>query len=222
VPDVFSRSRDGRSARRVDYAARVWVEHVPDVIFEHPRLTAIYDAIEPDRTDLDVYVDIAGELGARRVLDVGCGTGTFALHLAGRGLEVTGLDPARGSLDVARSKPGADQVRWIHGDARALPPTQVDLATMTGNVAQAIVEPADWDTTLRCVYEAPSVDLCPRRQLGAARSDHELLVPTATGAKVVEIDTGFARPVTSNDMFRVTDLTAVRTVATTRPTGDGP
>jgi hypothetical protein len=53
-------------------------------------------------------------------------------------------------------------------------------------------------------------------------SDRELLVATATGAKAVDIDTGFARPVTSNDVFRVPDLTAVRTVATSRPTGDGP
>jgi len=26
-----------------------------DPIFEHPRLAAIYDALDPDRSDLDVY-----------------------------------------------------------------------------------------------------------------------------------------------------------------------
>jgi SAM-dependent methyltransferase len=128
---------------------------VPDDIFEHPRLTAIYDAVvDPDRSDLDVYVAIADELGARSVLDVGCGTGTFALLLADRGLDVTGVDPADGSLAVARAKRRADRVRWIHGDASALPPLQVDLATMTGNVAQAIVDRADWDRTLQGVGAA--------------------------------------------------------------------
>ena len=127
---------------------------VPDNIFEHPRLAAIYDALDADRSDLDVYVAIAEELGARRVLDVGCGTGTFALLLADRGLEVTGLDPAGGSLRVARAKAGSERVRWIHGDAKALPSLRVDLATMTGNVAQAIVEPSDWEETLRGVYKA--------------------------------------------------------------------
>jgi len=127
---------------------------VPDNIFEHPRLAAIYDALDADRSDLDVYVAIAEELGARRVLDVGCGTGTFALLLADRGLEVTALDPAGGSLRVARAKAGSERVRWIRGDAKALPSLRVDLATMTGNVAQAIVEPSDWEETLRGVYKA--------------------------------------------------------------------
>ncbi|MEO3889323.1 class I SAM-dependent methyltransferase [Nonomuraea sp. B5E05] len=127
---------------------------MPDDIFEHPRLAAVYDDLDPDRSDLDVYAAIAGELGARSVLDVGCGTGTFALMLAERGIEVTGVDPALGSLDVARAKPGADRVRWIHGDATGLPPLRADLATMTGNVAQAIVAPQDWSGTLRGVHDA--------------------------------------------------------------------
>ena len=125
--------------------------------FEHPRLAAIYDALDDDRSDLDVYAGIAEELGAWRVLDVGCGTGTFAVLLADRGFEVTGVDPALASLDVARAKPGGDRVRWIHGDATSLPRLQVELATMNGNVAQAIVEHTEWEATLRGIYDA----LCP-------------------------------------------------------------
>ena len=128
-----------------------------DNFFEHPRLAAIYDAFEADRSDLDVYAAIADELGARRVLDVGCGTGTFAVMLAGRGLEVVGVDPAEASLDVARAKRGGERVRWIHGDATLLPPLEVDVATMTGNVAQAIVDETDWQGTLRGIHDV----LCP-------------------------------------------------------------
>lgn len=131
---------------------------MPDPIFAHPRLAAVYDAFDADRSDLDAYLAVTDELGAGSVLDVGCGTGTFALLLAVRGLDVVGVDPAAASLAVARSKPGADRVRWLDGDVRAVasarPPVRVDLATMTGNVAQAIVDPGDWAATLRGVHEA--------------------------------------------------------------------
>jgi ubiquinone/menaquinone biosynthesis C-methylase UbiE len=55
--------------------------------------------------------------------------------LAARGLDVTGVDPAAGSLAYALTRPRAGQVTWIHGDATALPGMGVDLSTMTGNVA---------------------------------------------------------------------------------------
>ncbi|MGW0908426.1 class I SAM-dependent methyltransferase [Streptomyces sp. NPDC002853] len=125
-----------------------------DEAYENPRLAKLYDPLDADRGDLDVYADIATELRAHQVLDVGCGTGTFALLLADRGLRVTGVDPAAASLDVARSKPGSERVRWIHGDARDLPELRVDLATMTANVAQAIVDPQVWEGTLRAVQAA--------------------------------------------------------------------
>ncbi|MBC9729351.1 class I SAM-dependent methyltransferase [Streptomyces sp. TRM68367] len=96
----------------------------------------------------------AEEFRAHRVLDIGCGTGVFALLLADRGIEVAGVDPVQASIDVARAKPGSERVRWICCDLTALPPLQVDLATMTGNVAQAIVDPQSWQKTLRGPYEA--------------------------------------------------------------------
>ncbi|XVV38864.1 class I SAM-dependent methyltransferase [Streptomyces sp. CA-100214] len=125
-----------------------------DECFRHPRLAAVYDALDTDRGDLDAYLRMAGEFGARRVLDIGCGTGVFALLLADRGIEVVGVDPAASSLDVARGRPGAARVRWIEGDAASLPPLRTDLATMTANVAQAITGPRAWQGTLRGAYEA--------------------------------------------------------------------
>ncbi|MEW2175006.1 class I SAM-dependent methyltransferase [Streptomyces sp. NPDC005406] len=125
-----------------------------DDCFAQPRLAALYDLLDPDRTDLAEYLRIAAEVGAHRVLDIGCGTGVFALLLAGRGVEVIGVDPALASLDIARAKPDGERVRWIHGDATSLPPMQVDLATMTANVAQAIADPHAWERTLRKTSEA--------------------------------------------------------------------
>lgn len=127
---------------------------MPDALFGVPRLAEIYDPLEPDRPDLEVYVAMVAEFGAQRVLDVGCGTGTFALMLAERGVEVVGVDPALASLDVARGKPGAERVRWVHGDAGSVPPVQVELAVMTGNVAQVFVDDEDWVATLGAVRRA--------------------------------------------------------------------
>ena len=127
---------------------------MPDALFEEPRLARVYDALEGDRPDLDVYVALVEELGARAVLDVGCGTGTFACLLAPRSPHVVGLDPARASLDVARAKPGGDRVRWLHGDATALPLLHVDVATMTGNVAQVFLTDEEWSATLAGIHAA--------------------------------------------------------------------
>jgi len=127
---------------------------VADAHFEVPRLAEIYDPLDPDRRDLDAYAAMAAEFGARTVLDIGCGTGTFACLLAGRGLEVIAVDPAAASLAVARRKPGAGPVRWLHAEATALPPVQVDLATMTGNVAQVFVTDEEWAAVLGAVHDA--------------------------------------------------------------------
>jgi SAM-dependent methyltransferase len=128
------------------------VDVVPDPLFADPRLAAVYDPLEPDRSDLDVYLAIARELGARSVLDIGCGTGTFAAMLAAAGFTVTGIDPAEASLAVARSKSAA--VTWIHGYAHEAPPLAVDLATMTANVAQVFLTETDWSAALEAAFHA--------------------------------------------------------------------
>ncbi|MDR7275138.1 class I SAM-dependent DNA methyltransferase [Catenuloplanes atrovinosus] len=125
---------------------------MPDAIFDHPRLAALYDAFDGDRGDLDHYLAIADELGARRVIDVGCGTGRLAARLADSGRAVLGADPALASLEIARARDG--RVRWVHAGAADVPPWDADLATMTGNVAQVFVTDAAWAAALRGVRGA--------------------------------------------------------------------
>jgi SAM-dependent methyltransferase len=127
---------------------------VSDAIFAEPRLAAVYDVFDGDRGDLAPYVALADEHGARSVLDIGCGTGTFACLLAARGIAVVGVDPAAASLRIARGKPGGERVRWVHGDATELPPLQVDLVTMTANVAQVFLDDGSWTATLRAARTA--------------------------------------------------------------------
>lgn len=125
---------------------------MPDAIFDDPRLAQLYDALDPDRSDLVPYLAFAREVGARSVLDVGCGTGVFALMLAADGIEAVALDPAGASIAVARGKAGAEQVRWIVGDTSALgPDVRVDLAVMTANVFQVFPTAEVALETLRAV-----------------------------------------------------------------------
>ena len=120
----------------------------PDPAFSDPRLAATYDVFEDERDDLDHYEQLVDEFGATSVLDVGCGTGELACRLARRGIEVTGVDPARASVDIARSKPDADSVRWIDGTVDDARLASAEMATMTGNVAQVFLSDAEWASTL--------------------------------------------------------------------------
>lgn len=128
--------------------------------FDHPFVAATYDQVEGSREDLDQYAGIAEELGARSVLDIGAGTGTLAVRLAADGLAVTAVEPAARMLEVARTKPHAEKVHWIHGTAPDLAqhspaaPLPADLAVMTANVAQVFLTDEDWLATLRAVRDS--------------------------------------------------------------------
>jgi hypothetical protein len=76
---------------------------VADALFAEPRLAELYDPLDPDRSDLDVYAATARESGAVTVLNIGCGTGTFACLLAEAGLAV-------GEVRDAPDRPGRELV----------------------------------------------------------------------------------------------------------------
>ncbi|MFC0676115.1 class I SAM-dependent methyltransferase [Brachybacterium hainanense] len=131
----------------------------PDPFYADPLLAACYDTLDGSREDLDHYEAIVAELGARRVVDLGCGTGSLAVRLAASGLQVIGVDPAAASLSLARAKEralsaGAGPITWIHADATGIGAQEADLAVMTGNVAQVFTTDASWEVTLRGLREA--------------------------------------------------------------------
>ena len=117
------------------------------------RLVARYDALNAADHDWVFYEARIG--GApRRVAEIGCGTGTFAVRLASAGHAVVAVDPAPEMLAFARRRPGASRVTWIDGDARDLPGAPgFDCATMIGHAFQCLLTDEAVDGTLAAVRE---------------------------------------------------------------------
>ena len=91
-------------------------------------VAARFDAVEarfksdlaPDDARLAAVIRALGPLGGLRVLDLGCGKGRFATHLADRGAEVVGIDLSEEMVNIAleRAKDADDlgNVQTILGD----------------------------------------------------------------------------------------------------------
>jgi len=131
------------------YHRRMAESHYTD-----PRLVALYDALNPFSADTRFYLDLAARTDPTHVVDIGCGTGLLACELARLGHRVTGVDPSPAMLDVARRRPGGDQVEWIEGDAAQLGAKSADLAVMTGHVAQVFLDDASFDAVLSAARAA--------------------------------------------------------------------
>jgi SAM-dependent methyltransferase len=129
-----------------------------DLHYVDPRLVELYDHDNPRGTDTDFYLDLARDLDAHRIVDLGCGTGVLTRELASvEGRHVIGVDPAPAMLAVARRPEGAERVRWVEGDATALATLEseiarTDLVVMTGNVAQVFLDGPEWAAALLAIH----------------------------------------------------------------------
>lgn len=137
------------SRRTEAYRSRMIDRHYTD-----PRLAAVYDRENSGRWDTDFYLDLADELAAVVVTDLGCGTGALACDLAAKDRHVTGVDPATAMLDIARARSGAQRVTWIEGTAADLTTASSDLIVMAGHVAQVFLDDDEWREVLEHIHRA--------------------------------------------------------------------
>jgi len=95
VPDVFHPIAESYDA---------WYQREPGRLIDAIEKDMVYRLLEPRE--------------GMKLLDVGCGTGNYALELARIGVQVTGIDVSRAMLDVAERKAEAMGVKLqlIHAD----------------------------------------------------------------------------------------------------------
>jgi len=106
----------------------------------NPKLAAIYNNLNQHYPlEKQFYFDFASQIKAKKIIDIGCGTGLLTLELAKIGYDLVAVEPAQAMLDVARRDPLADRVKWIHGDALALDETMADMTIMSTHVFQCFM-----------------------------------------------------------------------------------
>lgn len=115
--------------------------------YNDPRLAAIYDADNPDGPDHDYFRALADRIDAKRIVDLGCGTGILTATLTGPDRNVVGIDPAPAMLDYATQRPNGDAVEWRLGTSELIDTHSADLIVMSGNVAMHILDQA-WHAAL--------------------------------------------------------------------------
>jgi SAM-dependent methyltransferase len=103
--------------------------------------------------DLPLWEELADAAGGE-VLDLGCGTGRVALHLARRGHRVVGLDLEPGFLAALRERADGLAVETVAADARCFElGRRVPLALAPMQTLQLLDDAADRAACLRSVAD---------------------------------------------------------------------
>jgi ubiquinone/menaquinone biosynthesis C-methylase UbiE len=89
--------------------------------FDNVAATDDYDVFQPQAKEriIDAFVRVAGLAAGARVLDIGCGSGTFTRLLQLRGYRLSGIDISSKMIAMARQK--SANIQFYEGDAENLP-----------------------------------------------------------------------------------------------------
>ena len=60
--------------------------------------------IDPDEREFEALLALAGDLGGKRLLEIGCGNGRITRHLAQFAAHITAIDPDKDRVATAIAK----------------------------------------------------------------------------------------------------------------------
>ena len=101
---------------------------------EDGRLATRHGSVEYITTMKYIH-ECAEKCGAKRILDVGAGTGRYSIALAKEGFDVTALELVERHLEILKSKPGGEKVTALQGngiDLSVFPDASFDLTLVLG------------------------------------------------------------------------------------------
>jgi ubiquinone/menaquinone biosynthesis C-methylase UbiE len=141
------------------------------------------------------------------LLDIACGTGTMAIHMAKQGYEVTGVDIVPEMIALARKKAAMENVSidWHVADGRDFHLNrQYPFVYLIGNAFQHFLTREDHEALLACVHEHLTPDgrfaFCTRnpspRNLLEARYADPQTYPTDNGGKYIATERQQYDPIT--------------------------
>ena len=113
--DSFYREEEKRSA----------FQQLAHVVFRKPGLKRRFQAT----------IDALGDVNGKKILDVGCGSGLYAIYLAKAGADVTGIDFSSNMIALAENNARAEGVgaRFMHQDFLSFEPgTHFDHVLLIG------------------------------------------------------------------------------------------
>ncbi len=120
-----------------------------------------------------LIAELARSAGERkgRVLDLACGSGFHARHLAMDGFAVTGVELSAAAIEAGRSLPGGEKVDWVEGDITRPVDGEYDLVLLVGNTLSLFEEQVLLERTMDTASRA----LVPRAVLLVHVIDYDYL-----------------------------------------------
>jgi 2-polyprenyl-3-methyl-5-hydroxy-6-metoxy-1,4-benzoquinol methylase len=108
VRDYFEQCADRFDSFYRDEEKRSLFQHLAHVVFRKPGLVRRFRAT----------ADVLGDVCGKRILDVGCGSGLYAIYFARHGADVTGLDFSANMIALAErnAREQGCAARFLHQD----------------------------------------------------------------------------------------------------------